>query len=95
MIRRKSSIRLNAIDFVSTSREGGREEHTRYKYILIWCSDKLHRLLREECHVLVDRVVCNILVGAVVEGNQDVEQYNHDDKSVDIVEDEAKGVLAT
>ena len=41
--------------------------------ILIGCAHELHRFLREERHVLVDGVVGDVFVSAVVEGNEDVE----------------------
>ncbi len=61
--------------------------------VFVWGADKLHRLLCEEGHVLVSSVFGDVLVGGVVEGNQDVEEDDHDDEGEDVVEDEAEGVL--
>ena len=39
---------------------------TSYEYIFIGCAHKLHSLLSEQSHVLIDGVVGDILVGAVI-----------------------------
>ena len=48
---------------------------TCYEDILVGCSDELHGLLTEECHVLVNGVLGDVFVGAVEEGNQDIQQH--------------------
>lgn len=48
--------------------EGGDED------VFVRGADELHRLLREEGHVFVDGVVGDVGVGAVVEGDEDVEE---------------------
>jgi hypothetical protein len=59
---------------------------TGYKDVFVGCSNKLHCFLCKESHILVNGIVGNILVGAVVKGNKDIEQNNHDDESIDVVE---------
>lgn len=44
------------------------------EYILVWGTDELHCLLREDGHVLVRGIAGDVLVGAVVERNEDVEE---------------------
>lgn len=44
------------------------------KNIFIGGSNELHGFLAEECHVLVDGVVGDVFVGAVVEGDEDVQE---------------------
>ena len=58
--------------------------------VLVGSANELHRLLREESHVLVDSVLCDVFVGRVVESDEDVEQDDHDDKGKDVVEDDAE-----
>lgn len=56
-------------------RKGTRGEWlTRYEDVFVWGTDELHGSLREQSHVLVDRVVGDVLVGAVEQRDQDVEQ---------------------
>ena len=47
--------------------------------------------LGEEGHVFVNGVVGDVLVGGVVEGDEDVEEDDHDDEGEDVVEDDAEG----
>ena len=46
---------------------------TCYENVLVRRAHELHRLLREERHILVDGVVGDVFVGAVVERDQDVQ----------------------
>lgn len=55
--------------------------------VLVGSANELHRLLREESHVLVDSVLCDVFVGRVVESDEDVEQDDHDDEGKDVVKD--------
>lgn len=67
--------------------EGGDED------VFVGGADELHGLLGEEGHVFVRGVAGDVLVGRVVEGDEDVEQDYHDDEGKDVVEDEAEGGL--
>ena len=55
--------------------------------VLVGSTNELHRLLREESHVLVDSVLCDVFVGRVVKSDEDVEQDDHDDEGKDVVKD--------
>ena len=43
------------------------------KDILIGGSNELHRLLGEESHVLINGIVGNIRIGAIVQGDEDIQ----------------------
>lgn len=58
--------------------------------VLVRSANELHSLLREESHVLVDGVLCDVFVGRVVESDEDVEQDNHDDEGKDVVENDTE-----
>ena len=59
--------------------------------VLVRRADEPHRLLRKERHVLVNSIVGNVLVGTVVEGDEDVKQDHHHDEGEDVVENQAPG----
>lgn len=50
---------------------------TCYEDILVWCADELHSLLSEQSHVFVNRIIGDILVCTIVEGDEDVEEDCH------------------
>lgn len=51
--------------------------HTGYEDIFVWGADELHGFVGEESHVFIDGVVGDVGVGAVIEGDEDVEEdYN-------------------
>jgi len=45
---------------------------TSYEHVLVRSSDELHGLLGEESHVLINGIICDVRVGAVVQGDEDV-----------------------
>ncbi len=47
---------------------------TSYENVLVRCAHELHGFLSEERHVFIDGIVGDILVGTVVEGDEDVEE---------------------
>ena len=61
--------------------KGGIEERlglewglTSYEDVLVGGADELHGLLGEERHVFVDGVVGDVFIGAVIKGDEDVEE---------------------
>lgn len=71
-------MRLKAVDAKSVGQFQTEsslvEELTGYENILVGSTDKLHRLLSEDSHILVRRVARDVFVGAVVESNENVEK---------------------
>ena len=47
---------------------------TGYENVLVRCAHELHGLLSEECQILIDSIVGDILIGTVVKGDKDVEE---------------------
>lgn len=74
MIRQKISIRLNAGKLVRYSVEeyAGEQERTGDEDVLVWCPDKLQCLLGQQCHVFINGIFGDVLVGAVVKCNKNV-----------------------
>ena len=48
---------------------------TCYEDIFVWGSNELYCFLSEKSHVLIDGVVGNVGVGAIVQGDQDVQEH--------------------
>lgn len=51
----------------------------------------MHGFLGEESHVFVDSVGGDVFVGGIVEGDEDVEEDDHDEEGEDVVEDYSEG----
>lgn len=76
-----------------------RDNQTEYLYkvkwsnedVLVRCADELHCFLTVESHVFVDCIFGDVFVRGVVEGDEDVEQDDHDKESEDVVKDYAEG----
>ena len=50
----------------------------------------MHGFLGKKSHVLIYCVVGDVFIGGVVESDENVEQYHHDEEGEDVVQDDAE-----
>ena len=63
---------------------------TSNKHILIRRPHKLDRLLRKQRHVLIDRIIGDILIRGIIQRDQNIQQNDHHHKRKDIIQDNAE-----